>query len=280
MATKHYGLLEGKTGVVFGPLNDESLAWQIALHIHAEGGKFIISNAPLAMRLGSVNELSKLCGDAPIVPADACNDEDLETLFAEANAQFGGIDFLVHSIGRSENIRKKRPYEDLKYDWFMKTLDISAVSFHRIIHHALPVLNDGASLIALTFIGAQRIFSEYSDMGDAKALLESIARSFGAKLGKRGIRVNTVSQSPTMTTAGNGIAHFQALYDFADKASPLGNATSEECADYVVALLSDLTRKVTMQNLFHDGGFSAMGMDERVIALMGYDVSADAENPS
>ena len=280
MATTHYGLLKGKTGVIFGPLNDESLAWQIALHIHAEGGKFIISNAPLAMRLGSVNELSKLCGDAPIIPADACNDEDLETLFAEANARFGGIDFLVHSIGRSENIRKKRPYEDLKYDWFMKTLDISAVSFHRIIHHALPVLNDGASLIALTFIGAQRIFSEYSDMGDAKALLESIARSFGARLGKRGIRVNTVSQSPTMTTAGKGIAHFQASYDFADKASPLGNATAEECADYVVALLSDLTRKVTMQNLVHDGGFSAMGMDERVIALMGYDVSADAENPS
>ncbi len=278
MAIKHYGLLEGKTGVIFGPLNDESLAWQIALNIHAEGGKFIISNAPLAMRLGSVNELAKLCGDAPVIPADASCDEDLEKLFAAANAQFGGVDFLVHAIGRSENIRKKRPYEDLKYDWFLKTLDVSAISFHRIIHHALPVLNDGASILALSFIGAQRIFSEYSDMGDAKALLESITRSFGARLGKRGIRVNTVSQSPTMTTAGKGIAHFQALYDFSEKASPLGNASAEECADYVVAMLSDLTRKVTMQNLFHDGGFSAMGMDENMIALMGYDVSA--ENPS
>lgn len=270
MARKFYGLLEGKKGVIFGPLNEESIAWQIALQAHAEGAQFIISNAPLAMRLGNVGELAKLCGDAPIIPADAGSDEDLQKLFEEAKARFGGIDFILHSIGRSENIRKNRPYDDLKYDWFMKTLDVSAISFHRIMHYALPALNDGASIVALTHIGSQRVFSEYGDMGDAKSLLESIARGFGAALGKRKIRVNTVSQSPTMTTAGKGIASFEAMFTFADKLAPLGNASAEECAEYVVTLFSDLTRKVTMQNLFHDGGFNAMGMNANVIAMMGY----------
>ena len=270
MARKFYGLLEGKKGVIFGPLNEESIAWQIALQAHGEGAQFIISNAPLAMRLGNVGELSKLCGDAPIIPADAGSDEDLQKLFEEAKAHFGGIDFILHSIGRSENIRKNRPYDDLKYDWFMKTLDVSAISFHRIMHYALPALNDGASIVALTYIGAQRVFSEYGDMGDAKSLLESIARGFGAALGKRKIRVNTVSQSPTMTTAGKGIASFEAMFTFADKLAPLGNASAEECAEYVVTLFSDLTRKVTMQNLFHDGGFNAMGMNANVIEMMGY----------
>jgi enoyl-[acyl-carrier protein] reductase I len=267
MARKFYGLLEGKKGVIFGPLNDQSIAWQIALQIYGEGGRFVLTNAPISMRFGKIHDLSKLCGDAPVVLANVMNDEDMEHLFERARDHFGGIDFIVHSVGRSENIRKGRTYDDLRYDWYLKTLEISALSLHRAIHYALPALNDGASIVALTYIGAQRVFSEYLDMGDAKTLLEAIARNFGAHLGKRGIRVNTVSQSPTRTTTGRGIAGFDAMFEFANKLAPLGNATAEDCADYVVTLLSDLTRKVTLQNLYHDGGFSNMGMDERLMKL-------------
>ncbi len=270
MSSKSYGLLEGKKGIIFGPLDEKSIAWQIALAAYREGARFAISNVKVAFRLGTVEELAKLCGNAPLIACDASNSEDLEQTFEQLKNEYGKIDFIVHSIGMSPNVRKKRPYEDLNYDWYHKTLDVSAISLHRMIAAALKkdVLNDGASIVALSYIGAQRIFSTYSDMSDAKALLESIARNFGARLGKRGIRVNTVSQSPTKTTAGTGIEGFDALYDFAEKISPLGNATAEDCADYVVTLLSDLTRKVTMQNLYHDGGFSSMGISDEIIELL------------
>lgn len=270
MATKSYHLLEGKHGIIFGPLDEKSIAWQIALAAYREGAKFAISNVKVAFRLGKVAELAKLCGDAPLIACDATNSEELDRTFAEAKSHFGKLDFIVHSIGMSPNVRKKRPYEELNYDWYHKTLDVSAISLHRMIASALKqdALNDGASIVALTYIGAQRIFTSYSDMSDAKALLESIARNFGARLGKRRIRVNTVSQSPTKTTAGTGVEGFDLLYDFAEKLSPLGNATAEDCADYVVTLLSDLTRKVTMQNLFHDGGFSSMGISEEVLQML------------
>jgi enoyl-[acyl-carrier protein] reductase I len=268
MVRKYYGLLEGKKGVIFGALNEQSIAWQIALQVYGEGGRFALSNAPIALRVGNIDELSTICGDAIVVAADVMNDEDMERVFATAREHLGGLDFIVHSVGRSENIRKKVPYEDARYEWFLKTLNISAISLHRAIHYALPILNDGASIVALTYIGAQRVFSEYSDMGDAKALLESIARNFGAQLGKRGIRVNTVSQSPTKTTTGKGVAGFDAMFDFAEQLAPLGNASAEDCADYVVTLLSDLTRKVTLQNLFHDGGFNNMGINDRLHAFL------------
>jgi enoyl-[acyl-carrier protein] reductase I len=267
MSQKNYGLLDGKKGIVFGPLDDKSIGWHIALAAHREGAKLAISNVKVAFRLGTVEELAKLCGEAPLIACDASSSEELEAAFAELKEKLGPVDFIVHSIGMSPNIRKKRPYDDLNYEWYHKTLDVSAMSLHRIISQALKAgaINDGGSIVALSYIGAQRTFSSYSDMGDAKALLESIARSFGSRLGKRGIRVNTVSQSPTKTTAGSGIEGFDVLYDFAEKISPLGNATAEDCADYVVTLLSDLTRKVTMQNLFHDGGFSSMGISDSLI---------------
>ncbi len=270
MSSKSYGLLEGKKGIIFGPLDEKSIAWQIALAAYREGARFAISNVKVAFRLGTVEELAKLCGNAPLIACDASSSEDLEQAFEQLRQEYGKIDFIVHSIGMSPNVRKKRPYEELNYDWYHKTLDVSAMSLHRMIAAALKkdVLNDGASIVALSYIGAQRIFSTYSDMSDAKALLESIARNFGARLGKRGIRVNTVSQSPTKTTAGTGIEGFDALYDFAEKISPLGNATAEDCADYVVTLLSDLTRKVTMQNLYHDGGFSSMGISDAIIEML------------
>ncbi|MFQ5632071.1 MAG: enoyl-ACP reductase [bacterium] len=264
MGANIYGLLKGKKGIIFGPLDEHSIAWQIALTAYREGAEFAISNMKVALRLGNMTELAKRCGDAPILVCDATSEENLHNAFAELKNKYGKIDFIIHSIGMSPNVRKGKQYQEVNYDWYHKTLDVSAMSFHRMMAEALKqdTLNDGASIVALTYIGAQRTFSSYSDMGDAKALLESIARSFGSRLGKRGVRVNTVSQSPTKTTAGTGIAGFDALYDFAEKISPLGNATAEDCADYVVSLLSDLTRKVTMQNLFHDGGFSSMGISD------------------
>ena len=270
MSQKSYNLLQGKKGIIFGPLDDKSIAWHIALAAYREGARFALSNVKVAFRLGTIAELSKLCGDAPLIACDASSSEDIEAAFKEVLDKVGKIDFIVHSIGMSQNVRKDKPYHDLNYEFFHKTLDVSAMSLHRVIAQALKAeaLNDGGSIVALSYIGAQRTFSSYSDMGDAKALLESIARSFGSRLGKRGIRVNTVSQSPTKTTAGSGIDGFDALYDFAEKLSPLGNATAQDCADYVVSLLSDLTRKVTMQNLFNDGGFSTMGISDALMEAL------------
>jgi enoyl-[acyl-carrier protein] reductase I len=275
---KGHGILEGKTGIIFGALNDSSIAWKIAEAVHREGGRFILSNAPVAKKLGGLDELADKTG-AKIVYADATNDDDLTALFNEAKEMYGGVDFIVHSIGMGLNVRKNRPYEDLKYEWYHKTLDISAISLHRTVHAAeqTGALRDGGSVVALSYIGAQRIFSKYSEMGDAKALLESIVRSYGYRLGRRGIRINAISQSPTKTTAGSGIKGFNAMYEFAQRLSPLGNADSESCADYTVSLLSDFTRMVTMQTLFHDGGFSSMGISDLLVENLDEVLSGDSE---
>jgi enoyl-[acyl-carrier protein] reductase I len=268
--TTSYGLLKGKKGIIFGPLDESSIGWQIALAAHREGAQLAISNVAIAMRVGQVQDLAALCGDAPLIVCDASNNEEIDAAFKQLKELFGPVDFIVHSIGMSQNIRKALPYEDLNYDWYLRTLDVSAVSLHRIISFALKneALASGASIVAMSYIAAQRNYSAYSDMGDAKALLESIARSYGTRLAGRGIRINTVSQSPTPTRAGSGIEHFEKMYAFADRISPLGNASAEECADYVTTLLSDLTRKVTMQNLFHDGGYSSVGITMPLLKLM------------
>jgi len=263
------GLLDGKTGIIFGALNDESIAWAVAEAAKREGAEFVLSNAPVARRLGSLDDLAEKTGSS-IIWADATSDDELADLFAEVKEEHGKIDFIVHSIGMGVNVRKDVPYEDLNYNWYQKSLDISAISLHRIVHHALDqeAISDGGSIVAMSYIGAQRIFSKYSEMGDAKALLESIVRAFGYRLGKRDIRINAISQSPTKTTAGSGIEGFDAMYEFADKVAPLGNASAESCADYAVTLLSDLTRMVTMQTLYHDGGFSAMGISDALVEEM------------
>lgn len=266
MESSGYGLLKDKKGIIFGALNEASIAWSIAEAAHREGARFALSNAPVARRLGSLDALAEKTG-SQIFWADASSDEDLKTAFEQVISEFGTIDFIVHSIGMGINVRKNRPYDDLNYDWYHKTLDISAVSLHRIVHQAVETgaLADGASIIALTYIGAQRTFSEYSEMGDAKALLESIVRSYGYRLGKRGIRINSISQSPTRTVAGSGISGFDAMFEFAERIAPLGNADAESCADFSVLLLSDLARMVTMQNLHHDGGFSTMGISDLIV---------------
>jgi enoyl-[acyl-carrier protein] reductase I len=261
-------LLKGKKGIVFGALNDKSIAWQVALRAHEEGAEIILTNTPVALRLGSLGELAQKT-NSKVIPADATSMEELGILFRESMTHFGGkIDFVLHSIGMSPNVRKGIPYPEISYENMLKTLDISALSFHRILQTAwkLDAINEWGSVLALSYVAAQRTLAGYNDMGDAKALLESIARSFGYIYGKhRRVRVNTISQSPTPTTAGSGISGFETLTDFSDRMSPLGNATAEECADYCIVLFSDLTRKVTMQNLFHDGGFSSMGMSRRAI---------------
>lgn len=261
-----YGLLKGKKGIIFGALDDRSIAWRIALACKREGADFVLSNAPVALRLGALDALGEETG-APIIPCDVTKDDEIEDLMAKTKEHLGGVDFILHAIGMSPNVRKKKEYTDLNYNWLQQTLDISAISLHRVLHHAekAEILNDGGSVVALSYIGAQRIFSKYSDMNDAKALLESIARNYGSRLAKRGIRVNTVSQAPTKTSAGTGIKGFDGMYTFADMIAPMGNPDADECADYCVTLFSDLTRKVTMQNLFHDGGFVNSGISEEMI---------------
>lgn len=263
---KGYGLLKGKKGIIFGALDERSIAWRIALACKREGADFVLSNAPIALRLGTLDALSEKTG-APVIACDVSKDDEVEDLMNKVKEELGGVDFILHAIGMSPNVRKKKEYTDLNYNWFQQTLDISAVSLHRVLKHAekTDILNDNGSVVALSYIGAQRIFSKYSDMNDAKALLESIARNYGSRLAKRGIRVNTVSQAPTKTSAGTGIKGFDGMYTFADKIAPLGNPSADECADYCITLFSDLTRKVTMQNLFHDGGFVTSGISEEMI---------------
>jgi enoyl-[acyl-carrier protein] reductase I len=261
-----YGLLKGKKGIIFGALDERSIAWRIALACKREGAEFVLSNAPIALRLGALDALGEETG-APIIPCDVTKDDEIEDLMNQTKEHLGGVDFILHAIGMSPNVRKKKEYTDLNYHWLQQTLDISAISLHRVLNHAekMNVLNDGGSIVALSYIGAQRIFSKYSDMNDAKALLESIARNYGSRLAKRGIRVNTISQAPTKTSAGTGIKGFDGMYTFADMIAPMGNPSADECADYCVTLFSDLTRKVTMQNLFHDGGFVNSGISEEMI---------------
>jgi len=262
------GLLKGKKGVIFGALNEKSIAWQVALKAWEQGAEMVLTNSPVALRLGTISELAKITG-SQVITADATKMEDIENLLSESMKIFGGkFDFILHSIGMSPNVRKDIPYEQTSYENMLKTFDISALSFHRVLQTAykLDAIKEWGSVVALSYVAAQRTLSGYNDMGDAKALLESIARSFGYIYGRdRRVRVNTVSQSPTPTTAGSGIHGFDSLVDFSERMSPIGNATAEECADFCVAVFSDLTRKVTMQNLFHDGGFSSMGMSLKAI---------------
>jgi enoyl-[acyl-carrier protein] reductase I len=266
------GLLKGKKGIIFGALNEQSIAWKVAEQAHAEGATFVLTNAPIAMRMGEINDLAAKT-NSEIIPADATNMEDLENLFDKAVEILGGkIDFILHSIGMSVNVRKGRHYTDQKYDWTMKGLDVSGMSFHRVMQTAYQkdVMNDWGSILALTYIAAQRVFPDYNDMADNKSFLESIARSFGYHFGQKNkVRVNTISQSPTVTTAGSGVKGFNEFINFSEKMSPLGNASALDCANYCISMFSDLTRMVTMQNLFHDGGFSNTGVTQEVIEKFG-----------
>lgn len=265
-----YNLLAGKVGVIFGALNEQSIAWRVAERAIEEGAKIVLTNTAMAIRMGNLNELAAKIG-ATVVPADATSEEDLEQVFRVVMETFGRpVDFVLHSIGMSPNVRKGRTYDNLDYKYLQTTLDISAISFHKMLQTAkkLDAIAEGGSVVALTYIAAQRTFLGYGDMADAKSLLESIARSFGYYYGReKGVRINTVSQSPTMTTAGSGVKGMTDLLDFAEDLSPLGNATADDCADYCITLFSDLTRKITMQNLFNDGGFSSMGMGQEAIEV-------------
>ena len=264
-----YNLLKGKRGIIFGALDENSIAWKTAERVHQEGGKFVLTNAPIAMRMGKINELAKKT-ESEIIPADATSMEDLQNLVTKAMEILGGkLDFVLHSIGMSVNVRKNIPYTESNYEFSYKGWDVSALSFHKVCQtlYKNDAMNEWGSIVALSYIAAQRTFPDYNDMADTKAYLESIARSFGYFFGKdKKVRINTISQSPTPTTAGQGVKGFDGFISYAEKMSPLGNATAQECADYTVTLFSDLTRKVTMQNLYHDGGFSNVGVTPEVIA--------------
>lgn len=274
-----YNLLQGKKGLIFGALNHLSIAWKVAVRAHEEGARLVLTNTPSAIRFGEINQLAEMTG-SPVFPADATNEKEVFDLLRKTMEYFGGkFDFILHSIGMSMNVRKGRPYHNLSYEYMFKTLDISAVSFHKILQAAyqLDAINEWGSVVAMSYVAAQRTLYRYNDMADAKALLESIARSFGYIYGRdRKVRINTISQSPTKTTAGSGVKGMDGLMDFTDRMSPLGNATADECADYCITLFSDLTRKVTMQNLYHDGGFSSMGMSYRAMQM--YNRSRDCKD--
>ena len=266
-----HNLLKGKKGIIFGALDENSIAWKTAKACHAEGAGIVLTNAPIALRMGEINKLAEEC-NAPVIPADVTSSEDIENLFAKSMEHFGGgVDFILHSIGMSINMRKGIAYTENNYDFTHKGMDISALSLHRVLATAMKMdaINEWGSVVALSYIAAQRTFPDYNDMADNKALLESIARNFGYQYGtKKKVRINTISQSPTRTTAGSGVKGFDGFISYAEKMSPLGNATAEECANYTVTLFSDLTKMVTMQNLFHDGGFSFTGVSQAVIEQM------------
>jgi enoyl-[acyl-carrier protein] reductase I len=264
-------LLAGKKGIIFGALDEKSIAWKTALKCHEQGAQIVLTNAPVALRMGEINKLADAV-QAPVIGADVTNMDDLKKLFEESQKHFnGGIDFVLHSIGMSLNVRKGKHYTDLNYEWNQKTLDISAMSLHRVLRTAwdMDAINEWGSVVGLTYIAAQRVFPDYNEMADAKALLESVARSFGYYYGvRKKVRVNTISQSPTRTTAGSGVKGFDAFIEYAQKMSPLGNATADDCANYCSFMFSDMSRYITMQNLFHDGGFSFTGVSEAIINNM------------
>ncbi len=266
-------LLAGKRGIIFGALDEKSIAWKTALRCYEEGAQIVLTNAPVALRMGEINKLAEQCGNAPVIAADVTNMDDLKNLFEQSMQHFGGqVDFVLHSIGMSLNVRKGKSYTEMNYEWNQKTLDISAMSLHRVLRTAwdLDAISDWGSVVALSYIAAQRVFPDYNEMADAKALLESVTRSFGYHYGvRKKVRINTVSQSPTRTTAGSGVKGFDGFINYAEAMSPLGNATGADCANYCVTLFSDMTRFVTMQNLFHDGGFSFTGVTQEVIEKMG-----------
>jgi len=261
-------LLKGKRGIIFGALNEQSIAWKVAEQAKAQGATFTLTNAPIAMRMGEIQKLADAC-NATVIPADATSVEDLENLIAQSMEILGGkIDFILHSIGMSPNVRKGKPYDGTNYDWYHKTMDVSAMSLHKVLQVSkkMDAISEWGSVVALTYIAAQRVFPDYNDMADAKSLLESITRSFGYHYGEaKKVRINTISQSPTVTTAGSGVKGFDAFINYAEDMSPLGNASAIDCANYCVTMFSDLTKYVTMQNLFHDGGFSSTGVTKKVI---------------
>ena len=260
-------LLKNKKGIIFGALDENSIAWKTAESVFNEGGEFILTNAPVSIRMGSINELAEKT-KSEVVAADATSLEDLENLINIATDKFGKLDFILHSIGMSVNVRKGRQYTDLNYDWLTKGWDVSAVSFHKLMQSLfkLDAMNQWGSIVALTYIAAQRAFPNYNDMADNKAYLESIARSFGYIFGKeKNVRVNTISQSPTLTTAGKGVKGLDDFLNYAQLTSPLGNATAEDCANLTVSLFSDYTKRVTLQNIFNDGGFSNVGVSQEII---------------
>ncbi|MGG9972702.1 enoyl-ACP reductase FabI [Ferruginibacter sp. SUN002] len=266
-----YNLLKGKKGIIFGALDEKSIAWKTALRCHEEGAELLLTNAPVAMRMGEINKLAAAV-NAPVIPCDVSSNDDVANLIKQAKEHFGGgVDFILHSIGMSINVRKGIHYTENNYEFSHKGMDISALSLHRVLAAAMKedAINEWGSVVALSYIAAQRVFPDYNDMADNKAILESIARNFGYQYGvKKHVRVNTVSQSPTKTTAGSGVKGFDGFINYAEKMSPLGNASADDCANYCVTLFSDLTKMVTMQNLFHDGGFSFTGVTQAVIEQM------------
>src|SRR5687767_7693880 len=164
-----YNLLKGKKGIIFGALDEKSIAWRTALRCHEEGAQLVLTNAPVALRMGEINKLAEAV-NAPVVGADVTSMDDLKKLFEEAMKHFGGkVDFILHSIGMSLNVRKNKHYTEIDYGFNQKTLDISAMSLHRVLRTAwdMDAINEWGSVVVLTYIAAQRVFTDYSELAGA-----------------------------------------------------------------------------------------------------------------
>lgn len=255
--SKH--ILSGKKGIIFGVFNEKSLAWAVAKHCVDEGANIVITNTRAAAKLGSSEKLAASV-NMPFIPCDATNEADLEHLLLESQKILGGqINFILHSVAQSLNLRRRKSYENLCYSYYQKTLDISALSFHKLLQtaHCLNALETGASVLTITYIASERSMAGYNDMSDAKALLESIVRNFGRILGEqKQIRVNAISQSPVPTKAGSHWNEESYFFSYSNQLAPLGNATADDLADVCVMMFSDYTKRVTMQTIYNDGGFS------------------------
>lgn len=264
-------ILAGKRGIITGALDENSIAWQVALKAKEEGAIFTLSNAAIGIRLGEIKRLADITS-SEIIQADATSEKDIKNLYHQSMKILdGSLDFVLHSMAMSVNIRKGKSYGDVNYDWYHKGIDISGISLHRFLQVAekMDAISEWGSVVALSYIAAQRAFPFYGDMSESKAILESITRNYGYRYGRiKKVRVNSVSQSPTKTLAASSIEGFDAFYNFADKMSPLGNASANECANFIVTLFSDYTRLITMQNIFHDGGYSSTGISEDLTQLL------------
>lgn len=263
-----HNLLHNKRGLILGAVDERSLAWAVAEQCHAEGATIVLSNTETAIRLGNVRQLADRLS-APLIACDMRKDEEVEHLLQEAVRQLGGpLDFVLHACAMSNNLRRQRDYDDVNYTYYHDTLDISALSLHRLLQTAkkLDAIAEYGSVVSLTYLAAERFVHGYNDMAEAKAMLQSITRNFGAIYGQhKHVRINTISQSPTPTRAGNQVSGITPFFDYADALAPLGNANQQDCAELCVMLFSDYTRKLTMQTIYNDGGFSQAGITQGLI---------------
>jgi enoyl-[acyl-carrier protein] reductase I len=253
-------LMAGKRGLIMGVANDRSIAWGIASAVSAQGAAlaFTYQGEALAKR---VRPLAESVGSDIVLPCDVTDDASIDAVFAEIEARWGGLDFLVHAIAYSDKEELKGKYVDTSRDNFVKSLDISCYSFTALARRAVPLMNDGGSLLTLTYCGAERVMPHYNVMGVAKAALEASVRYLAADLGEQNIRVNAISAGPIKTLAASAIGDFRYILKWNEYNSPLHrNVDTEQVGGSALYLLSGLSSGVTGEIHHVDSGYHVVGM--------------------